>query len=99
VTHDFTHVPVAQGLRRLTGLIGRRDLFLLIPDCASVHTWLMRSAIDIVFLDGANTIVAIHAETQPWRIVFGPQGTRSALELPPGHARGRGMAVGHRVSL
>jgi uncharacterized membrane protein (UPF0127 family) len=97
VRHDFSAVSVARGLRRLTGLIGRRDLFLLIPRCASIHTWLMRSAIDVVFLDGSNTILAIHEEAKPWWVFFGPAGTRSVLELPPREARRRGMAVGDEI--
>jgi uncharacterized membrane protein (UPF0127 family) len=99
VTHDFTHVPVARGLRRLTGLIGRRELLLFIPRCASIHTWLMRSAIDVVFVDGSNAVVAIHEMVEPWRLLFGPRGTRAVLELPPGEARARGMAVGDPVTI
>jgi uncharacterized protein len=89
-THDCTHVPAAHSFReRLAGLIGRRDparLSLLIPRCSAVHTWFMRASIDIVFLDDRSMVLTIAARVRPWRVLRGPRGTRSVLELPPGGA-------------
>ena len=49
-------VIVARGPRRLIGLIGRRSLpagvALEMPRCRSVHTFGMRFALDLVWLDG-----------------------------------------------
>ncbi len=87
-------------LRRIIGLMGRREqLSLLIPDCAIVHTFFMRSAIDIVFLDGANRITRIVEEARPWRAYAGPAGTRATLELPPGTIRERGIVTGQLLTL
>jgi uncharacterized membrane protein (UPF0127 family) len=98
--HDFRHVPVARGfLARLLGLIGKRELFLLIPRCTAVHTFFMRSAIDLVWVDERSVITGIKRHAGPWRVFFGPRGTHSVLELPPGHAARSVMVAGDRVTL
>ena len=97
--HDFRHVPVALSpFARVRGLIGRRELFLFIPRCAAVHTWFMRDAIDLVFLDERAVVVAIRSAA-PWRLFFGPHGTHSVLELPPGHAAGIALSEGEQVTV
>lgn len=79
-------VPVAVGVRaRLLGLAGL-DLDeagpgLLIPRCRSVHTFGMRFALDLVFLDGAGRPLAAHAAVPPRRLV-GCRGAAAVLELP-----------------
>ncbi|MCU1348510.1 MAG: hypothetical protein JWO56_1540 [Acidobacteria bacterium] len=99
--HDLTGVPVARTFRRrLAGLIGgtrREELFLLIPRCTSVHTFFMRIAIDIVFLNGASRVVDIVESAPPWGLHFGPRGTRHVLELPGGEARAAGIREGDAV--
>jgi uncharacterized membrane protein (UPF0127 family) len=99
-SHDLRHLPVAGLYGRLVGLMGRRkrdQLFLVLPDCASVHTWFMRSRIDLVFLDGAGTILGVRAWAMPWRSYHGPPHTRAVVELPPGHAAHLGLSEGDRV--
>jgi hypothetical protein len=101
ITHHLDGVPVATRFReRAFGLIGRRrseELFLLIPNCASIHTFAMRVSIDVVFLDGEGRIVAIRASVAPWRVCIGPQSTRATLELPGGHAGHLGLSAGDIV--
>jgi uncharacterized protein len=94
-THDYRHAPVARTFfQRLIGLMGRRDrLFLFIPRCAAVHTWFMRSPIDIAFLDEKSVVLRVEHEAGPWRVFSGPKGTRSVLELPPGGAVAAGDGV------
>jgi uncharacterized membrane protein (UPF0127 family) len=97
ITHSLEHVPVATRFReRAWGLIGRtrnEELFLLIPNCASIHTFAMRKAIDVVFLDEENRVVAIHPSIVPWRVCIGPRSARATLELPGGHAAQLGMSI------
>lgn len=98
--HDFRHVPVARSrCSRVKGLIGRQELFLFIPNCAAVHTWFMRGAFDLAFLDEREVVVAVRANAAPWRLFFGPRGTRSVLELPPGHAARIGLTEGDQVTV
>ena len=59
----------------------------------------MRSAIDVVFLDAGQRVVAIVEDGRPWRVFRGPRSARAVLELPPGHARELGLAVGDTANL
>jgi uncharacterized membrane protein (UPF0127 family) len=91
---NLSEVPVAHTFRqRLVGLMGRRDdLSLLIPRCSSVHTFFMRSPIDIVFLDAQGVALKVVTRAAPWRVFYGPRGTDSVLELPPGTWSAAAMA-------
>ncbi|MGZ5475764.1 MAG: DUF192 domain-containing protein [Thermoanaerobaculia bacterium] len=93
--HDYRHVPVARTFfQRLVGLMGRRGrLFLFIPRCSAVHTWFMRSPIDIAFLDEKSVVLWVEHEAGPWLVFSGPKGTRSVLELPPGSTVSAGDAI------
>ena len=66
------HVITARGLRRLTGLIGRRGLpegvALEMPRCRSVHTFGMRFALDLVWLDAERRVVRVDRGVAPWRV-------------------------------
>lgn len=83
-----TEVPVADSIRaRLLGLshLDRQSAGpgLLIPGCRSVHTFGMRFAVDVVFLDGSGSVVRYCGGVQPRRCLF-TRGARSVLELVPG---------------
>lgn len=59
---------------RLRGLLGRRPLrggaaeaLLLVP-CNSVHTFWMRYALDIVFLDADERVLGWQCGLRPWRM-------------------------------
>lgn len=102
-------VPAAQGLfaRSLGLALLRRERAgpgLLIPRCSSVHTFGMRFAVDLVFLDGAGRpLRAVHG-VPPFRVVS-CRGAAAVLETPGcvyvGHDRGRLHASnqGDRMSL
>ena len=74
---------VATGPRRLVGLIGRRSLpsgtALEIPRCRSVHTFGMRFALDLVWLDAERRVVRIDRAVPPRRVRSCRQ-ARSVLE-------------------
>ena len=90
-------VAVAAGLRaRLLGLAHldreRAGAGLLIPRCAGVHTFGMRFALDLVFLDRRGAAISVRHSVQPRRLVREP-GAAAVLELPaasedPGRGRG-----------
>jgi len=79
-------VRVAAGRRaRLLGL-ARLDRAaagagLLIPRCRSVHTFGMRFALDLYFLDGAGGILAVRRGV-PARRVVSQRGAAAVLEIP-----------------
>ena len=71
----------------MRGLIGRRDVALLLPRCRSVHTFGMRFALDLVWLDGAGRVVRIDRGVRPWR-VRSCRAARCVLELPSAEGDG-----------
>jgi hypothetical protein len=76
-------------LSRLLGLTllkpGRAGEGLLIPRCRSVHTFGMRFAIDVHFLDRRRRPIAV-ARTVPPNRVVGHRSAAAVLELPAGAA-------------
>ena len=86
-------VPVAATrLARLLGLAlldeGMAGAGLLIPSCRSVHTFGMRFALDLVFLDGALKPVSARRMV-PARRVLADRSARAVLELPAEAPGGR----------
>jgi len=79
-------VPVAAGTRaRLLGLsyLDRAEAGagLLIPRCSSVHTFGMRFALDLVFLDDDGRPLSFRRGVAPRRLAFDRRAA-AALELP-----------------
>jgi uncharacterized protein len=79
-------VPVAVGFRaRLHGLawLERAEAGpgLLIPRCSSVHTFGMRFALDLIFLDAAGEPIEVRRAVGPRRFAS-CRGARAVLELP-----------------
>ena len=54
---------------------------LLIPRCASVHTFGMRFALDVYFLDRDGRVLAVHRRVPPRRVLW-HRGARKVLEIP-----------------
>lgn len=54
---------------------------LLIPRCASVHTFGMRFELDLLFLDGEGRVLSVRRRVPPRRIVW-QRGARAVLEIP-----------------
>jgi uncharacterized protein len=83
---DLDAFPVARGFRaRLLGLAWRDRAAagsgLLIPRCASVHTFGMRFALDVFFLDRAGRVIAVRRRVPPRRVVW-QHGAAAILEIP-----------------
>lgn len=107
------HRMICQGLiladtfwRRLRGLLGASPLApdhgLLIAPARDIHTWGMRYAIDLVFLDDALRIVHLHAHVPPWRCCVVPRsaGRKSitqVLELRAGRGHACGLEIGDQL--
>jgi uncharacterized membrane protein (UPF0127 family) len=86
---------------RLVGLLGRRTLapgeaLLLVP-CNNVHTFFMRFAIDVVFVDRRGVILTIVPRLMPWRVAAA-KGAHGCLELAGGTAAGLGLAPGQHIA-
>jgi uncharacterized protein len=74
---------------RLLGLAVRRrppaGQALLLPRCRSVHTFGMRFAIDLVWLDAEGRVLAIEHGLRPWRVRVRRDAV-AVLEVPAGGA-------------
>ncbi len=84
----------------MRGLLGRDGLEpgsgMLFSRTGSVHTFRMRFAIDIVFLDRDLTVLSVHPDVGPGRTAK-QRGARWTLELPAGAAARAGVAPGVRL--
>lgn len=59
---------------------------LWLEPCGSIHTWGMRYAIDVVFLNKDLRVLAVWRNVRPWKIAWAPRGTHVAVELLGGEA-------------
>ena len=75
------------GETRRKGLLGRESLLpgegLWISPCESVHTFFMRFAIDLVYLDRKLQVKKVRRNVGPWRL-SACLTAHSVLELPSG---------------
>ncbi len=79
-------VRVASGFRaRLLGLafLDREEAGagLLIPRCASVHTFCMRFPLDLFFFDNRDALLVVHRGVPPRRLVLHRRAA-AVLEIP-----------------
>ena len=61
---------------------------LWIVPCPMIHTFFMRFAIDVVFLDRGLRVVRVLEGFKPWRMSPWVWRAHSVLELPGGFLRG-----------
>lgn len=54
---------------------------MLIPRCASVHTFGMRFPLDLYFLDDEGRVLSVRHRVPPRRVVW-QRGARNVLEIP-----------------
>jgi len=75
------------GGTRRKGLLGREALAqgegLWIVPCEAVHTFFMRFALDLVYLDRRKRVRKVRSAVGPWRL-SGCLSAHSVLELPAG---------------
>jgi uncharacterized protein len=84
-----SNIQVADDLSsRLIGLMFRKEQKnadgLLLNPCNSIHTFFMRYALDIVFIDSHNKVVKIIRNLAPWRMTWIYFKSCKTLELPAG---------------
>ena len=88
---------------RMVGLLAHRDLpvgdGLLLAPAWSIHTWFMRFAIDVVFLDADHRVLRVYAGLPPWRLVSGTRLARTVLEFGAGTLARTRLAPGDVLRL
>jgi uncharacterized membrane protein (UPF0127 family) len=85
---DLSKFPVAESFHsRLLGLAWRprsqAGPGLLFPRCASVHTFGMRFALDVYFLDRRGSVLSARLGVPPRRVLW-HRGACAILEIPAG---------------
>jgi len=85
----------------MRGLLGRPNLDdgegLWISDCRCVHTFFMRFAIDVVFLDAGGRVCKIVPALAPWRAAWCGRAA-AVVEMAAGVCGRWGLAVGATVA-
>ncbi len=87
---------------RRTGLLNHSKLDsgegLWIVPCESVHTFFMKFAIDVVFLNKKRVVVKVRPNMVQRRIALALRG-HSVVELPVGVIESSGTRVGDQVEI
>jgi uncharacterized membrane protein (UPF0127 family) len=82
---------------RMRGLLGRSDLprdeGVLLRPAGSIHTYFMRFAIDVVFLDRELRVLKVAEHVHPWKAIRS-KGAKAVLELRAGEVVRRRIKVG-----
>ena len=88
---------------RAMGLIGRESVkpgaAYLFAHCPSVHTHLMRTAIDVIVCDKHMTVLAVETMEPGRRSSPKARGARAVVEAAPGSAAEAGIAPGASLCL
>jgi len=87
---------------RLLGLLGRASLprneGLLLTPCTSIHTFFMRFAIDVLYLNRNHVVVKVVQALRPFRLSACLRGGHSVLELPAGVIEASGTQAGDQLA-
>lgn len=90
------------GATRRTGLLKHERLNpgegLWIVPCEAVHTFFMKFAIDLVYIDKKRKVRKVRHAVPPWRI-SGCLTAHSVLELPAGTAEQTGTQAGDELAI
>jgi hypothetical protein len=97
------HIEVADtAARRNKGLLGRTGLAtgegLWIVPCEAVHTFAMKFALDLIYLDRKHRVVKVSKSLRPGRI-SGTLRAHSVLELPVGAIQATSTERGDQLQL
>ncbi|HEX5235142.1 MAG TPA: DUF192 domain-containing protein [Silvibacterium sp.] len=88
------------GKARNKGLLGRSGLLsgegLWIVPCESVHTFFMKFAIDLVYIDREKRVKKVRSHVGPWR-VSACLSAHSIIELPAGTVESTKTARGDQL--
>lgn len=90
-------------LTRTFGLIPRKSISkdegLIIKPCCSIHTFFMKFAIDVLFINGKNEIVALYENVKPWRILPIHLSSGYVIELAAGNVYAKNIQKGDIIGM
>jgi uncharacterized membrane protein (UPF0127 family) len=94
-----THWARLRGLMTISPTRFLHGQALWIVPCHGVHTWLMRFAVDVVYLDRDNTVVHLEEGLRPWRFAPVRMDADSVLEVPPHTIFNSGTRIGDKFEM
>ena len=87
---------------RNRGLLGRDALAsgsaLILAPCSSIHTFFMRFAIDVLFVDRHGLVLRVASNLRPWRIAWSLRAF-AVVEMPAGALTTTSTRDGETVEL
>lgn len=102
VIAEEAHLATSLG-QRMKGLLGRDSLSfneaLILKPCSSIHTFFMRFAIDVLFLDRNMRIIKILQNMPPCRLSPIVWASKMVIELPAGKLNQTNTRLGDIVKL
>jgi uncharacterized protein len=72
---------------------------LWIVPSRGVHTFAMRFAIDVLYLDEEKTVVHLEQDLKPWRVAPVRMQAASVIELPRNILHSTGTSVGDEIEI
>lgn len=88
---------------RMKGLLGRNELpsdeALMINHCSSIHTFYMKFAVDVVFVDRKMVVKKIYKNVKPWRLVSPIWGAHSVIEFAGGALEKLNIEIGDQLNV
>lgn len=94
-----THWSRLRGLMLMNEERFRAGQGLWIVPSHGVHTFAMRFPIDVIYLDGEQTVVHVEPGLKPWRVAAVRRRAASVLELPAHTLQATGTAVGDEIDI
>jgi hypothetical protein len=100
---EIARLEIARStLERMRGLLGRSGLppgeGMLIERCASIHTFFMKFALDVIFLDSEWEVRRVVRGLRAWRMA-GSLGASRVVELAAGALEGTDLATGDALKI
>ena len=100
---EIARLEIARStLQRMRGLLGRSGLpsgqGMLIERCSSIHTFFMKFALDVIFLDSDRAVRRVVRGLRPWRLAGSP-GASCVVELAAGALEGTDLAAGDALRI
>ena len=87
--------------RRMKGLLGRKGLkpgeALILKPCNSIHTFFMRFAIDVLFVNKDSRVIKAISGIKPFRITYIYYHADFAVELAAGIIQSTSTSLGDLI--
>lgn len=75
-------------IKKLKGLMFVKDFdYILKFKCNGIHTFFMKTNIDVILTDKKNEILHIYRNLKPWKIILPKKNVVFTYEMPTGYLK------------